>query len=483
MQRQSTGIRNLQLKEYKEVDVPFPSLSEQKRIVAILDQAFADIDKARANAEQNLKNARELFESCLNSRLFRVCSKTPSQTLSCITEFIVDCEHKTAPTQTEGFPSIRTPNIGKGDLILENVKRVSKETYDLWTKRAVPKPGDLILAREAPAGNVGVVPDGQKVCLGQRTVLIRPTGNEVDSKYLAYLLLHPIMQDRFLAFSTGATVQHVNMKDIRQLAISELPSIREQREDVNVLLNAKKKIAQLERIYLDKLRALDELKKSILQKAFVGELTQSIDTKVPEFSANVIALAHYKHAANQRDRTFGHVKAQKILHLTESIACLDLGRNPIRDAAGLNDSDHMGKAKNWAKHNQFFEFVERTGGGYDFIKLDRYDKMMANAITELKPYREKLSSVINLLVNKNKIQAEVFTTVHAAWNNLIIDGADINDEAIILAARDHWHADKLNIPKKEFQEAIEEIHSKQLVPDGSAKYVGGQGNLFEEKAN
>jgi len=260
------------IKDYKSVLPPIP---EQKRIVAILDQVFADIEQARAKTEQNLKNARELFGSCLNGRLIAICSRTPTQTLSCITELVVDCEHKTAPTQEKGFPSIRTPNIGKGELILDNVKRVSKETYDLWTKRSIPQPRDLILAREAPAGNVGVIPDGQQVCLGQRTVLIRPIKDIVDSRYLAFLLLHPIMQNRLLAHSTGATVQHVNMKDIRQLGISELPEINKQLNDVAILLKTKALVLQLEKVYLAKLNALNELKKSILQKAFTGELTKT----------------------------------------------------------------------------------------------------------------------------------------------------------------------------------------------------------------
>ncbi len=59
--------------------------------------------------------------------------------LSDLCELIVDCEHKTAPTQDTGHPSIRTPNIGRGYLILENVNRVSEDTYRLWTRRAVPR--------------------------------------------------------------------------------------------------------------------------------------------------------------------------------------------------------------------------------------------------------------------------------------------------------------------------------------------------------
>jgi type I restriction enzyme S subunit len=267
---------NISQIKVKNTEIPIPPIAEQKRIVAILDEAFEGIDGAIANTERNLVNARELFESYLNQKLLSVASSEPTQTLSCITELIVDCEHKTAPTQETGFPSIRTPNIGKGFLNFDNVNRVSEETYELWTRRAKPKPGDLILAREAPAGNVGVIPEGQTVCLGQRTVLIRPKSEITDSQYLAFLLLHPIMQKRLLAHSTGATVQHVNMKDIRELAISDLPPFSDQTSCVQELGEAKIQVNRLEAIYQQKLTALNELKQSILQKAFSGELTAEV---------------------------------------------------------------------------------------------------------------------------------------------------------------------------------------------------------------
>lgn len=272
----------LNQKALNSIQVPFPPLPEQKRIVAILDEAFEGIGQAVANAEKNLANARELFESFLGVKLLPVAAKEPTQTLSCLTDLIVDCEHKTAPTQETGFPSIRTPNIGKGHLILDNVNRVSEDTYKKWTRRGEPRPGDLILAREAPAGNVGVVPEGEQVCLGQRTVLVRPTKSAVNSQYLAFLILHPIMQKRLLSFSTGATVQHVNMKDIRQLAMSSLPPLDTQMGDVAVLSQAQSEIARIEAIYQKKLAALTELKQSLLQKAFAGELTAETKTAIKE---------------------------------------------------------------------------------------------------------------------------------------------------------------------------------------------------------
>ena len=164
-------------------------------------------------------------------------SVQPPQTLNDACEFIVDCLHATAPTQSDGYPLIRTPNIGKGRLDFADVYRVSEETYQTWTKRAVPEPGDLILAREAPAGNVAIVREGDKVCLGQRTVHLRPNRAKVNPDFLCYFLLAPPQQGKLLAGETGATAKHVNMKDIRRLELAGLPSLSTQRAAGSLLAN------------------------------------------------------------------------------------------------------------------------------------------------------------------------------------------------------------------------------------------------------
>ena len=150
-------------------------------------------------------------------------------------ELIVDCEHKTAPTQDTGYPSIRTPNIGKGRLILDGVNRVSAETYKAWTQRQVPKPGDLILAREAPIGNVAIITPGLEVCLGQRTVLIRTNRKKLNPQYLTYLMLGDEIQGRILSMSNGATVHHLNMKDIRELEMPPIPGLAVQDRIASIL--------------------------------------------------------------------------------------------------------------------------------------------------------------------------------------------------------------------------------------------------------
>ncbi len=267
-------VQGVKLPFVKSLPLPVPPLSEQHRIVAILDEAFDGIATAKANTEKNLQNARALFDSHLQS-VFTERGEgwvEPAKQLSELCELIVDCEHKTAPIQKVGFPSIRTTNIGKGKLLLDGVNRVSQETYDAWTRRAIPQPGDLIFAREAPAGNVAVIPNGLKVCLGQRTVLIRPKMAVFDSDFLASLLLTPQMQQRLVAHSKGATVKHINMKDIRALDVGAIPSLDVQRVLARIMSDVSNERERLETIYQQKLTALDDLKKSLLHQAFSGQL-------------------------------------------------------------------------------------------------------------------------------------------------------------------------------------------------------------------
>lgn len=147
---------------------------------------------------------------------------------------IADCPHSTAPDEGQGFPLVRTPNVGNGRLVFDKMHRVSKAVYDARNKRAKPQAGDLIYAREAPAGNVALITKGQEVCLGQRTVLLRPNPAIADSAFLTYYLLAPEQRHHLLGTATGATVTHVNIPEIRGLEVT-LPPLPVQRRSADIL--------------------------------------------------------------------------------------------------------------------------------------------------------------------------------------------------------------------------------------------------------
>lgn len=208
-------------------------------------------------------------------------SDTP--TLNDVCEFIVDCLHKTAPRQEIGYPSIRTPNVGRGRLILDGVYRVSEETYQEWTRRAIPEKNDLIMAREAPAGNVAIIKNGQTVCLGQRTVHLRPNQNKVDPDFICYFLLTPKQRGKLLAGETGATAGHINMRDIRRLTLEDLPDLPIQKRIGDILSayddlieNNRRRIALLEQA------ARELYKEWFVRLKFPGHEQTKITDGLPE---------------------------------------------------------------------------------------------------------------------------------------------------------------------------------------------------------
>lgn len=202
--------------------------------------------------------------------------------LNDVCELIVDCPHSTEPDEGEGYPIIRTPNIGVGYLDLEGVQRVSKAAYDRRNIRAVPRPNDLILAREAPAGNVGIIREGMEVCLGQRTVLIRPKAEKVSPLFLNYYLNAPKQRHALLSNSNGATVSHVNMPIIRNLVIG-LPD-RETQDRIADVLSAYDELIENNRRQIKLLEeAVQRLYKEwFIDLKFPGHETTPIVDGLPE---------------------------------------------------------------------------------------------------------------------------------------------------------------------------------------------------------
>ena len=202
--------------------------------------------------------------------------------LNDICELIVDCPHSTAYDEGTGYPLVRTPNIGRGRLIYSGMHRVCEEVYNKRNARAIPQTNDLIFAREATAGNVALIQEGEKVCLGQRTVLIRPNANLVNPAFLTYHLLAPEQQYKLLSTANGATVAHVNMPTIRNLKLS-LPPLATQHRIATILSRYDSLIEN----YQKQIKLLEEAAQRLYKEWFVdlhfpGHENTNIIDGVPE---------------------------------------------------------------------------------------------------------------------------------------------------------------------------------------------------------
>ncbi|MGI5308923.1 restriction endonuclease subunit S [Rheinheimera sp. WS51] len=291
---QLTGlIGGVSLNKFKNLRIPYTNINNQKRIVAILDQAFADIEQARANTEQNLKNARELFESTCSTSIFSLDS-IPSCTV-----FDVAKQDKGAMrTGPFGSQLLKQEIVDEGIAVL-GIDNAVQNSFQWGARRFITpekfeelsrfevKPGDVLITIMGTCGRCAIVPEGIPKAINTKHICcITLDSNKCLPEYLhAYFLYHPIARAYLFKKAKGAIMAGLNMGIIKELPLV-LPSIKVQKELVTKINMLKENIDTLEAVYTSKLLSLDELKKSILQKAFSGELT-----KTPESQANKGALA------------------------------------------------------------------------------------------------------------------------------------------------------------------------------------------------
>ncbi|SOZ17272.1 restriction endonuclease subunit S [Cupriavidus taiwanensis] len=140
---------------------------------------------------------------------------------------LVDCHNKTAPYAASGIPIIRTTNIRNGRFRFDDLRYVTQETYEFWSRRCPPAPGDIIFTREAPMGEAAVIPEDAVFCLGQRTMLVRPMHDYINVNYLLLALTEPHLLERAAPAAIGSTVKHLRVGDVEQLSIP-LPPYAEQ---------------------------------------------------------------------------------------------------------------------------------------------------------------------------------------------------------------------------------------------------------------
>lgn len=147
-----------------------------------------------------------------------------TKTIRELCELVVDCPHSTPTWTSQGKIVVRNNNIKNGRIDLSSPSYTDEEHYKQRTKRAVPRPGDIIITREAPIGEVGMIPDGVECCLGQRMVLLRPNPDICNNYYLLYSLQSRFVQHQISwSEGTGTTVSNLRIPHLEQIKIPYLP--------------------------------------------------------------------------------------------------------------------------------------------------------------------------------------------------------------------------------------------------------------------
>ncbi len=271
-------VKNISGDLVKKTRLPIPPISEQKRIVAILDQTFADIEQARAKTEQNLKNARELFESYLQQVFSERGEGWVTSKLKTITFKIGSGATPRGGNESykqEGVPLIRSMNVHDRFFKNKNLAFIDDQQAGKLNNVIVEKGDVLLNITGASVARCCVAPDEfLPARVNQHVAIIRVDQSVLTSKFLNFILTSKFYKDQLLGIGeSGSTRQAITKVQIEDFEIDFPCSIELQNQLLSSLRFLEDKTIAVQEIYKNKLIALDELKKSILQKAFTGQLT------------------------------------------------------------------------------------------------------------------------------------------------------------------------------------------------------------------
>jgi type I restriction enzyme S subunit len=261
----------LPIKTLINFTIPVPkSIHEQRRIVAILDEAFTAIATARENAVKNLANARELFESYLQDIFANPGDGWVEKRLGevCIVE------RGSSPRPIEKYQT--TDSDGVNWIKIGDTKNVEKYIYN--TKEKITKQGaeksryvkegDFILTNSMSYGKPYIMKTDGYIHDGWFVLRLN---NNIDTEFFWYILASPFTMNQFISLASGAIVKNIS-GDLVKKTILPIPPLSEQKQIVTKLDALSAETKRLEGIYQQKIADLDELKKSILDKAFRGEM-------------------------------------------------------------------------------------------------------------------------------------------------------------------------------------------------------------------
>lgn len=290
----SDGVRVGQwdLSKTRMKDIPFilPEEKQQELIAKFLDKKTSQIDEAISIKDQQISLLKERKKITIQQAVTQGLDpnvtmkdsgvdwigKIPEhwcyEPIKYSLKGVIDCEHKTAPfVDEEDYFVVRTTNVKDGKLTMNDAKFTHERGFKEWTRRGVPAPGDILLTREAPAGEACLVPDNMNICLGQRMVWLKIDRTRLIPEFAISLIYSTVGRTYIDFLSAGSTVLHFNMSDINNIPVL-LPPLNEQEDLVAFIRQESSKIDDIVKIQQNQIDKLKEYKTSLINSAVTGKI-------------------------------------------------------------------------------------------------------------------------------------------------------------------------------------------------------------------
>ena len=269
------GARNgLNLSILKDINVLFPPLKEQQKIVEILSTVDLQIDDTDKLIEKTKELKKGLMQRLLTkgighsefkkSEVWEIPVEWEVKELNNIST-IVDSLHETPNYVDSGYSMIRVVDVNGKAINTDSAFKVTEETYLKFIRKYEPQSGDIIMSRVGSYGLVSYLKDNEKVCLGQNIVVI--TTKLMDKSFLFYCLSSEYIKNEINELTVGSSQKTLSLANINKLHVA-LPTIIEQKQIANILLSVDDQIEE----YENKKIKLEQLKQGLMQQLLTGKI-------------------------------------------------------------------------------------------------------------------------------------------------------------------------------------------------------------------
>jgi type I restriction enzyme S subunit len=279
----------LNKEKLKHIEITYPEYkTEQAQIAAVLSCIDSAIEQTEAIIAKQQRIKIGLMQDLLTKGIdehgnirseethkFKdsVLGKIPTEweikTAGELCLSVIDCKNRTPPVKESGHPVIRTPNVRDGQFVEQDLVYTDEASYGIWTQRGKPRPGDVLITREAPVGEVCILPDSMSdACLGQRMMLYRPAPSLMKKSFMLLALLFEGVQQHLRDLAGGSTVGHVRVGDIKSLVLPK-PSLEEQEQIANLIDGITNQIKASK----EQFNKLNKLKAGLMQDLLAGKVS------------------------------------------------------------------------------------------------------------------------------------------------------------------------------------------------------------------
>lgn len=463
-------INHLYQKDFVKFQLVYPNdISEQSRIATALsaiDNLILElgklIEKKRAikkGAMQQLltgkKRLKGFNEPWVEKKLGEDALILRGGSPRPIEDYITDSQ--------DGLNWIKIGDVKPNDKYFrKTAEKIKKE--GLNRTRQVKK-GDFILSNSMSFGRPYILDiDG---CIHDGWLVIQDYQETYDMLFLYYILCSDAVMNQYASMAAGSSVQNLNKEKVANVLLYAPSSLKEQSSIAKVLSSMDEEISFLE-VKREKYNAI---KQGMMQQLLTGKI-RLVETAVKPnaTSANV----HFRRsvwAAEIAERlyeepTFGHVKMEKILFLTERLCHIDIGSHYHRDAAGPYDNNALRSIDSQLKKQKWFE-VQRTEKGYRYVPMQNCGKHKTYFNRYYSGVVPMFDKIINTFKTQNTERCEIVATLYSAWEDLLYSNKSFTDADIINEVLSNWHESKKRISQDRWLKAIQWMRDNGFAPDMS----------------